>query len=717
MVHILTADDEPHLLELTKIYLEKTGDFTVDTAESAREALKMMETTTYDAIVSDYQMLEMDGIGFLKTVRGSGSHIPFIIFTGKGREDVVIKAINEGADFYLQKGGQPKAQFAELSHKIRQAVSSKQAEEALRESEEKYRLLVEKANEAILIAQDGVIRFANPRVSAMLGVPEEDLIGSPFINYVYEKDRELVLTRHEKRIAGENVPDAYDFRIIGDGGRIIWAFVSAAQIQWQGRPATITLLTDITNRKRADEALQRSESLYRTLFESTSAPTVIFGEDTIVLQANSALENLSGFSREELEGKKSWTEFVVKEDLERMREYHRLRRSDPGGAPRNYEFRAIDKSGNLHDIYLTTVMIPGTKKSVASMLDITDRKAAEQALQESEEKYRALAENSPDTIMRFDRHCRHLYVNAVVEQQTGIPAEQFIGKTHTELGFPKDLVELWEGAIQEVFATGKKNRIEFKLPSGIWIDWLLVPEFSPDGEVEVVVATSRDITDRKAAESALFLTNKKLQLLSGITRHDILNQITALAGYTDLLGEVLPDDPEMRNYIDRITKATSAVEKQITFTRDYEHLGMNPSKWQHVGDAAGRAASGCADYNVSVSTDTGALEVFADPMLGMVFFNLFDNAIRHGEHVTETSVTCQEEGGKMVIIVEDDGVGVPAEMKERIFRHGFGRNTGFGLFLVQEILAITAMSISECGEEGKGARFEITVPSGVWRRG
>ncbi|MCK4269306.1 MAG: PAS domain S-box protein, partial [Methanogenium sp.] len=245
----------------------------------------------------------------------------------------------------------------------------------------------------------------------------------------------------------------------------------------------------------------------------------------------------------------------------------------------------------------------------------TERKAAERALQESEEKFRALAENSPDSIMRFDRHCRHLYANPVIEQQSGIPAEEFIGKTHSELGFPKDLVELWEDAIQNVFATGKENRIEFKLPDGIWIDWLLVPEFSPDGEVKVVVTAGRDITDRKAAEQALEVANKKLQLLSGITRHDILNQITGLAGYTDLLSEILPDDPDMRKYIDRITKATSDIERQITFTRDYEHLGVDPSGWQRVADAAGRAASGCADRSVNVSIDTGVLEVFADPML------------------------------------------------------------------------------------------------------
>ncbi|MEA2034857.1 MAG: hypothetical protein U9N40_05140 [Euryarchaeota archaeon] len=95
------------------------------------------------------------------------------------------------------------------------------------------------------------------------------------------------------------------------------------------------------------------------------------------------------------------------------------------------------------------------------------------------------------------------------------------------------------------------------------------------------------------------------------------------------LSEVLPDDPDMRKYIDRITKATSAIERQITFTRDYEHLGVDPSGWQRVADTAERAAFGYADRGVNIAVGTGTLEIFADPMLEKVFYNLFDNGIRH----------------------------------------------------------------------------------------
>jgi DNA-binding response OmpR family regulator len=135
VIRALYVDDEPDLLEIAKLFLEREGIFTVDTLTSATVALEQLNTECYDAIISDYQMPDMDGIVFLKHLKATGNATPFIIFTGKGREEVVIEALNNGADFYIQKGGEPMSQFAELSNKIRYAVSRKQVEEALGVSE------------------------------------------------------------------------------------------------------------------------------------------------------------------------------------------------------------------------------------------------------------------------------------------------------------------------------------------------------------------------------------------------------------------------------------------------------------------------------------------------------------------------------------------------------------------------------------------------------
>ena len=217
-ISILCVDDEPDLLHISKLFLEKTGDFSVDTAESAHTALEMMGATSYDAIVSDYQMPEMDGIAFLKHLKAAGDTTPFIIITGRGREDVVIEALNEGADFYLQKGGNATAQFAELANKIHYAVSRKRAEEALRESEEKYRHLIEHSNDAIVVAQDGMLRLVNARAVEITGYSKEELMSLPFPMLIHPDDRGMVVERFEKRIGGDETLSRYTFRRGDQGG-------------------------------------------------------------------------------------------------------------------------------------------------------------------------------------------------------------------------------------------------------------------------------------------------------------------------------------------------------------------------------------------------------------------------------------------------------------------------------------------------------------------
>ena len=169
MISVLYTDDEPFLLEVGKIFLEESGEFTVTTATGAEKALQLLEVEKFDAIVSDYQMPGMDGIEFLEEVRKNFGELPFILFTGRGREEVVIQAINSGVDFYIQKGGEPKSQFAELTHKIKTAVSRRKAEEALHRSEEQSRNILSTMPDVVLVHRKGVIVYANQMASDMSG--------------------------------------------------------------------------------------------------------------------------------------------------------------------------------------------------------------------------------------------------------------------------------------------------------------------------------------------------------------------------------------------------------------------------------------------------------------------------------------------------------------------------------------------------------------------
>ena len=197
MFSLLYVDDEPGLLELGKLFLESTGEFEVTTALSADDGLGQLAQQDFDAIVSDFQMPVMDGIEFLKRVRKSFGSIPFVLFTGRGREEVVIEAINNGVDFYLQKGGDPKAQFAELAHKVRQAVTRRRAEIALSDSEKRLADIINFLPDATFaIDTRGTVIAWNRAMERMTGVSSNDILGKGDYEYAlpfYHERRPLLI--------------------------------------------------------------------------------------------------------------------------------------------------------------------------------------------------------------------------------------------------------------------------------------------------------------------------------------------------------------------------------------------------------------------------------------------------------------------------------------------------------------------------------------------
>jgi PAS domain S-box-containing protein len=235
-----------------------------------------------------------------------------------------------------------------------------------------------------------------------------------------------------------------------------------------------------------------------------------------------------------------------------------------------------------------------------------------------------------------------------------------------------------------------------------------------NGEPTVRIAFS-DVTDIRRAEEALQLANKKLNLLSSITRHDILNHLIVLNGFLELLHIDVPD-PALEHYFDRIMNASARIGTIIQFTRTYENIGVHAPSWYDARILVEMAIQKVDPEQVRLVNDIPpGTDVFADPLIDTVFYNLLDNAVRHGGKITTNRFSLLEWNDHLIIICEDDGVGIPAEEKERIFERGYGKNTGFGLYLAQEILSITGISIRETGTPGSGARFEIVVPKGVYR--
>jgi PAS domain S-box-containing protein len=247
------------------------------------------------------------------------------------------------------------------------------------ESEHLFRTLTEKSVAGIYVVQDGRFCFVNDNAASYAGYSAQELIGKKSDFMVHPEDRQAVKLNARDMLRGRR-SSPHEFRLVTKQGKVRWILETVASITFGGRPAILGNSMDITEEKRAQEKLRESETWYRTLFETTGAATMILEEDTTISLVNREFVHQFGYTREETENRKSWTEFIAPEDLDRMKEYHRLRRIDPEGPPKNYEFHFISNTGETRNVFLTVDLIPGTHKSIASLVDITELRRADQTL-------------------------------------------------------------------------------------------------------------------------------------------------------------------------------------------------------------------------------------------------------------------------------------------------------------------------------------------------
>ncbi|NVO66316.1 PAS domain-containing sensor histidine kinase [Methanofollis tationis] len=331
---------------------------------------------------------------------------------------------------------------------------------------------------------------------------------------------------------------------------------------------------------------------------------------------------------------------------------------------------------------------------------------------------RQIGEHCTDLILVTDRDGEIIYVSPSSMTLVGYAPEEFPGAVLDDNQITGREIARRAGDGEEererVHEAGREIRVRKRDGAYATLDIRGSPLYA-GGAFQGTLVIARNVTHLKREEERLRDVNKRLALLSSVTRHDILNQVAVLVGYIELLGEDLEDRPELADVLKIIETATRKIEQQITFTRDYEKLGIMAPCWQSVRDVLGIAIGFRRIDGAEVLISTGTLEVYADPMLHKAFSSLIDNAVRHAGAFTTISVTFRTEGPEGIITFRDNGVGVPDAIKERIFSRGFGSDAGFGLYLTREILDITGISIAERGEAGKGACFEIRLPEGTWR--
>jgi PAS domain S-box-containing protein len=606
----------------------------------------------------------------------------------------------------------------------------KQVEEELRTSEEHYRQLIEHANEAIIVAQDGLLKMVNPMMATLTGYSIEELRSIPYNEIIHPDDRAIVAERHQQRISGETPASRYLFRIISKDSITRWVEISAVTISWEGYPATLNFLADITTRKQTEDALQESEVKYRELVESIH--DVIYETDMkgVLTYISPVIRDILEYEPSEVIGK-NFIGFVHPDDQDLLRSRFMDIFSLKG---QSVDYRIMSKTGSIR--WVRTHSIPVIRNGIyigvrGALVDISDRKIAEAALKESEEFNRGLVENIPDMVVVYGTDRKVQYVNPAVFHLFGYTPEELEGTDMISYVVPEQRAEIAQ-IIQKRLVSGSTDSVEVEIltKDGTRLTVITRGTFIRYHQDLAVLLLLTNITDRKNLENQLVMraeelahlsssleqTNRKLGLMSAITRHDLTNQISGMMGYLALAKKRTEPEP-IKEMIDNAMQGGRRVAEMIAFTKEYEEIGLKNPVWQRLDAIISAAEQLHPVTGIQIETDTGRFEIFSDPMADKVISNLFDNTVRHGEHATRIRITAHETPEALCITYQDDGIGVPPDEKEKIFDRDFGKHTGLGLFLVREILSITGITIKETGEPGKGARFAMRVPNGVWRNG
>ncbi|WAI02117.1 PAS domain S-box protein [Methanogenium organophilum] len=718
-MRILYIDDDEQFLNAAERCLRDAGGFDVDFAVSSADALLKLQKKRYDAIISEHALPAIDGIGVLQATRLAGKCAPFVVFTSAGAGDVSVEALNAGADYYLVKGEDPVAQVVALAGFVRRLVAKTMVCCPQDPCQSVLQMVLDSSDDPmVFFGLDRVIVWANRSSFRLRGTDVGHSVGRHCYEVLWGRDGPCEQCRIPEVISsGRSVST----EVTHEDGRSYLITTCPVTDQEGGICGFVEKGTDITAVRKSQEVARQEREKYNQLFQSANdmiylhalLPDGIPGQ---ILEANDAASLRMGYSREEFlrMSISDLNDPLLDENLVSLV-------SKIGGKGRFiFEWRHVTKGGDRVpvEVSVNIFRMGGMPVALSIVRDITERKGAERALLVREQEYRDLVENIDEVIFRLDLKGNFTYISPAVTKLVGgagYSPSGMIGKNFIEFIYPADR-DMLVGHFQERLS-GITTKSTFRLLTNTGtVRWVLESSrpIREDGMVVGVQGVFLDITDLKMMDVALKKANKKLNILSSITRHDILNQITSMNLYLDLIEDNGGDSEMWKNFFGAAKGIMANLERIITFTRDYEDLGVNEPEWQDVG-AIVRRESGSFAGVIPVTNTVDGLEVYADGMLGKVFANLIGNSVMHGGTVHAVMVSFEERGDGVCIVVADDGVGIPADMKERIFSKGVGKNTGLGLFLSREILDLTGLSICETGVPDGGARFEIMVPEGKFR--
>jgi PAS domain S-box-containing protein len=751
---VLVLEDVENDFELIQIELTTSLVYELEFkwVNNRQDFTNVLDNYNPDIVLSDFNLPQFNGLEALKLSAKKNPLVPFIIVTGSLTEEVAAESIMLGAWDYVVK-----ERLHRLPRAIENALKLKnerkktiKAQEELKYIKEqtgiRIKLLHDAINHAphsvIITDSSGVIMYVNPKFCEVTGYSLSEAVGNTprLLNSGMQDDsyyKNLWSTILQgKEWQGEMINKRKN-------GELYWEQVSINPIMDDNNNIVnfVANIIDITDIKEKEEKLRTSDNWYKALFGNTGTATCILDNDGTISLANPKSFELSGYTKEEIEGKMKWLDFVSADDSERMRKYFDERKMQEGEISEIQEFVFVDKYGNRKNVLSRVNSIQGTDKFITSLMDITERRRFQAALEAERILLKTVIENLPDAVYVKDDKLKKILVNKADLNNIGKPENEVLGKTDFEL-LPPEIAESTYKDDESVVKTGqpildREERIVTLSGTERWLLTSKLPLYDKTGKITGLVGLGRDITDGKkmieelvkAKEKAEEMNRLKSIFLANMS-HELRTPLVGLLGFSEVLCNEL--DGELKEYAEMISASGERLLRTLSVLLDYSKIEAEKVELtkkaislfdlldEEITLYSAMAKNKGIDLHGEYHIDS--LNIYSDErLLKEVVDNLINNALKF---TSSGSVIVEVNRSDVFIVIDvkDTGIGIPEENISTIFEEfrqvseGNNRSyqgTGLGLTLAKKYITLLGGKIEVKSKAGAGSTFSIFLPVAV----
>ena len=625
---------------------------------------------------------------------------------------------------------------------VQQNLERQQDEGALRDSEARFRTLLDHQLDGVVVVTDGQIVYANPTACRIFGHEERDLLGSEASSFFVAADRPHAQQRMTDLATGAVDMSTAEYTAVRGNGTTFPLEVTCRQISYDGQLALLGQLRDITNRKAQETAIREAEEKYRSLVENSLAGVSIV-QNRRLKYVNPRLAEILGYTQAELLGLSSFLDVVYEDDREVAEEKYK-QRLEGDVETAHYTIRACRKDGQVIDVEVngSVTRYLGEPALIGTMLDVTERRRAYQQLRESEKRFRTLFERSPAGIVMASVDTRIQRVNAAFCDMLGYTKDELIGRSIVDITHPDDPAGTFESAAKVFedaeFVTRVHKRYKRKSGGLVQAETTVSVIKNDDGRPLYVVAMVQDVTEQRQLEEQLhqILRLESVGQLAGGVAHNFNNALTAISGYSELLARRFDaEDPALRDLeqIQRVAEQSAQLTQQLLAFSRAEHLrpavfSLNDSV-ESTRDLLSPILGD--DLRIHLRLDRDLPNVSSDrSQIEQVITNLVLNArdaMPEGGVVTIETKAIELDGAAVRtnpeakpgryarLTVADTGTGMDGETVTRVFEPFFttkepGRGVGLGLAMVHGVVMQSRGFISVQSTPTAGSTFAVHLP-------